>query len=206
MPAQARKRASSRSRLAVDERRNQLLELGLRLFADVPYDELSIDAIAHAAGVSKGLLYHYFPGKREYYIETVRLAAERLLADAELTAAGPPSPELLARALDTYLDFALRHAGAYTTLMRGGGLGADPEVAAIIGATRGALIDRLRLRLGIEGDDPHLRVFLRGWIGLVELTSLEWLDRPSLDRHQLRDLWVRLFVAGLVAAAPPSAP
>jgi len=182
------------------------LELGLRLFADVPYEELSIDAIARAAGVSKGLLYHYFPGKREYYVETVRLAAARLLADAELTAAGPPSPELLARALDTYLDFALRHAGAYTTLMRGGGLGADPEVAAIIESTRSALTDRLRLRLHLGDDDPHLRVFLRGWIGLVELTSLDWLDRPGLDRRELRDLWVRLFVAGIAAAAPPSAP
>ena len=48
-----------RARLLVDERRAQLLALGLRLFAEHSYDEVSIDELARAAGVSKGLLYHY---------------------------------------------------------------------------------------------------------------------------------------------------
>jgi AcrR family transcriptional regulator len=67
--------ARERARLQVDERRTQLLELGLRLFTDRSYDELSIDDIARAAGISKGLLYHYFPSKRDYYVEVVRRAA-----------------------------------------------------------------------------------------------------------------------------------
>jgi AcrR family transcriptional regulator len=53
-----------RTRLDVDERRTQLVELGLEHFGERAYDDVSIDAIAEAAGISKGLLYHYFPTKR----------------------------------------------------------------------------------------------------------------------------------------------
>src|SRR5688572_23691931 len=73
------KSARERARLQVDERRAQLLALGLQLFTDHTYDELSIDDIAGAAGISKGLLYHYFPSKRDYYVEVVRMAAGHLV-------------------------------------------------------------------------------------------------------------------------------
>lgn len=196
----------ARSRLAVDARRTQLLELGLRLFVDVPYEELSIDAIARAAGISKGLLYHYFPSKRDYYVETVRLAADRLLQETELAPEGAPSLDHLSAGLDVYLDFALRHASAYRALMRGGGgIGSDPDIAAIVDDTRGALLARIRDRLGLAADDALLRAALRGWIGFVEVTSLDWLDRQEPERAVLRDLWVQVFVASLLAAGftPP---
>ena len=61
----------ARTRLQVDIRRQQLLELGLELFAHQTYDGLSIDEIAKRAGVSKGLLYHYFPSKRAFYVAAV---------------------------------------------------------------------------------------------------------------------------------------
>src|SRR5688572_23935942 len=66
---------SSWLRLATDERRTQLLDLGRELFNTRPFDDISIDEIAAAAGISKGLLYHYFPSKRHFYVETVREAA-----------------------------------------------------------------------------------------------------------------------------------
>ncbi|MBC7173252.1 MAG: TetR family transcriptional regulator, partial [Polyangiaceae bacterium] len=49
---------ASRQRRTVEERREQLLELGLELFSTRTYEDLSIDEIAQAAGMSKGLLYH----------------------------------------------------------------------------------------------------------------------------------------------------
>ena len=69
-----------RARLDVDERRRQLVELGLDLFGSRSYDEVSIDELAAAAGISKGLLYHYFPTKRDFYVATVREAAAQLVA------------------------------------------------------------------------------------------------------------------------------
>ena len=71
----------SRSRLEVDERRAQLLSLGCKIFSENAYDEVSINAIAEAAGISKGLLYHYFPTKRDFYVAALRETAKQLIAE-----------------------------------------------------------------------------------------------------------------------------
>src|SRR3954452_15993907 len=78
-----RRTAPSRARLPVDERRTQLLDLGIRLFSEQPYEDLSIDQLAEAAGISKGLLYHYFQNKRGFYVEVVRAASMQLRALTE---------------------------------------------------------------------------------------------------------------------------
>src|SRR4051794_41921238 len=62
-------------RLQVDERRAQLLERGAELFTQHSYDELSMAQIAREAGISKALLYHYFPSKEEYFKATLAEAA-----------------------------------------------------------------------------------------------------------------------------------
>ena len=94
-------------------------------FARHAYDELSIDDIAQAAGISKGLLYHYFSSKREFYAATVRSAAELLLLRTDPGEGA--DPEALLVALDAYLSFAEEHASAYVALMRSG-VGHDAEV------------------------------------------------------------------------------
>src|SRR5688572_2802564 len=108
-----------RQRLDVDERRAQLVELGLSHFGGKAYDEVSIDDIAQAAGISKGLLYHYFPTKRAFYVACVRSAAAHLFAMTETPEDTPPL-ERLTRGLDAYLDYVRAHRRAYATLMRSG--------------------------------------------------------------------------------------
>lgn len=190
--------ARERARLQVDERRTQLLELGLQLFSDRSYDELGVDDIARAAGISKGLLYHYFPSKRDYYVEVVRAAAGLLVARTE--AAGvDASPEALQDGLDAYLDFVEQHARSFVALMRGG-VGSDPEVVQIVEATRRTIAERILSRLGADAPTPLLRTALRGWIGLVEAASLDWLERRDLPREQLRQLCAQLLIAALTAA------
>ena len=66
------------TRLDVDERRRRLLELGAELFARHGYEELSMARIAREAGISKALLYHYFPSKQAYFAATLEQAAEEL--------------------------------------------------------------------------------------------------------------------------------
>lgn len=184
-------------RSAPDERRAQLVELGLRLFSERSYDELSVDDIARAAGISKGLLYHYFPSKRDYYVETVRAAAQLLLDRTD--PAGGPEPETLLTGLDAYLAFVEEHAGAFVALMRSG-VGQDAEVAAVLEATRARYVARISARLGITDPDPRLRIALRGWLGFVEAASIEWLDRRDLARDALRDLLAQLLLVTLAAA------
>src|ERR1043166_4046781 len=68
----------SRRRLSPDERRNELLALGAEVFGKRPYDEVRIDEIAERAGVSRALMYHYFPDKRAFFAAVVKDEADRL--------------------------------------------------------------------------------------------------------------------------------
>ncbi len=188
---------SHRTRLDVEERRTRLLELGLELFGNRPYDEISIGELAAAAGISKGLLYHYFPGKHEFYVACVRMAADQLLARTD-----PQSPldplERLARGLDAYLDFVEERGRAYVTLFRGG-VGADHDVARIVDETRDAIVSRLMAHLG-GAQHPRARNALRAWVGLTEAAILDWVEHKDVDRNQVVELLVAA-MASVVQAA-----
>ncbi len=196
--------APPRTRLPTDERRAQLLALGRSIFNERAYDEVSIDDIAAAASISKGLLYHYFPNKKQFYVEVVRAAADELIETTAPVAALPPD-QRLAHGLDAYLEFVDRNARAYVTLMRSG-VGTDEEVAAVVEGTREALVQRILVEgLGMQAARPLVRLALRGWIGLVEAVSLDWIDRRELDRAGVRALLAASLVStlGAVAALDP---
>ena len=69
----------TRRRLSTEERREQLLAVGARLFSESPYDDVWIEQVAEIAGVSRGLLYHYFPTKRDFFAAVVERESERML-------------------------------------------------------------------------------------------------------------------------------
>lgn len=208
--------APSRQRLQIDERRTQLLALGTKLFSERPYDDVSIDDIAAAAGISKGLLYHYFGSKRELYVETVREAAKQLRARVEPDLSAPPA-ERARMGLEGYLGFVEEHAESFAALMRSG-VGTDPEVAAVVEETRDAIAARMMETMGVEHDRRVFRFVLRGWIGLVEAASLDWLahgreiPRETVVRMMSESLYGSLLVAtrldpecGFRLEAPPPA-
>lgn len=194
-----------RTRLDVDERRTQLVELGLEHFGERAYDDVSIDGIADAAGISKGLLYHYFPTKRAYYAATIKEAAARLVASTETDDAAPPLERLHA-GLDAYLGYVKVHAKAYATLMRSG-VGVDPEIARIVDETRALFVERLTAGFvegpmpgvdragyasGILGS-PIVSLALRGWVGFAEAASLGWTEAiaagaPAPSQDEVRAL------------------
>lgn len=174
-------------RLDVDERRAQLIALGLQFFSGRAYDEVPIEDLAREAGISKGLLYHYFPTKRDFYVATVREAAKQLLDRTQPDKALPPI-ERLRSGLDTYLAYVEQHGPAYTALLRGG-IGSDAEVAQVIEATRTEFLGRLLEGLSLDASvDPSIRVVLRGYVGFVEAASLDWVNLRDLGREQIRDL------------------
>ncbi len=187
-------------RLDKDERHSLLLEVGLRVFGEQPYDELSIDDLARHAGISKGLLYHYFPTKRDFYVGTVREAARRLAEETNTPASLPPL-ERLERGLNAYLNFVERNSKAYAALMRGG-IGADREVAQIIEQTRQELVDRIMVdvpRLEQASARASLKLALRGWVGFVEATAVEWALESNPSRRSMIELWTRV----LFVVVPP---
>lgn len=192
-----------RARLDVDERRAQLLALGLDLFSQRAYDAISIDEIALAAGVSKGLLYHYFPTKRDFYAAAIREASRQLLDCTQPDASAPPIQRMY-RGLEAYLAYVERRAPAFSALMRGG-IGSDPAVAGIVQETRDRFLERLIENVPAGTIGPELRVVLRGWIGFVEAASLDWVERREMKRAALRDLCAEVLIQAITVATARAA-
>lgn len=180
-----------RRRLPVEQRREELLEIGLEWFAQTPYDEISIDEIAERAGVSKGLLYHYFPSKRDFYIAALGVAASELVARIEAADHDP------AQAFEAYLRFVEEREPAYRALYRGG-IGFDQEVSAIIEHCRERILERIIQHAGDV--TPAVRNALRGFIGYVEASVLDWLDCRDMPRERLLLSWQNMLLVTVQAA------
>jgi AcrR family transcriptional regulator len=184
-------------RLDNDERRSQLLAVGLDLFSNSSFDSVSIDEIARRVGISRGLLYHYFRSKRGFYVEVVRLAARDLLS--RLGQGSTTSPgERLRNDLAAYLTFVAEHRAGFETLLRGG-IGSDPEVLEVLEQTRSAIVRAVLDGLDIADPPAPLEVALYGWVGYVESASLRWLTLPRAEAPSPADL-VDLFSKLLVTA------
>ncbi|MCB9733951.1 MAG: TetR/AcrR family transcriptional regulator [Deltaproteobacteria bacterium] len=187
----------TRTRLDTESRRAQLVELGTRVFAEKSYDEASVDEIAALAGISKGLLYHYFPTKRDLYLACLQAVAEELLARADLSDAPLPPLERLRAGIDAYLAFAAEHARAYLALMRGG-VGSDREIVAYCESVRDRFVSRILTAptspLASVELPPLFRVVLRGWVGFAEAAAIDWLARGAPDRAAVRDAIVQMAI------------
>jgi AcrR family transcriptional regulator len=161
---------------------------------------VSIDELARAAGISKGLLYHYFPTKRDFYVATVREAARDLLDRTFL----PDTLEPLDRlegGLDAFLDYVSEHGTAYISLLRSG-IGADLEVARIVDETREAFRTRLVEGLPVDTRGAAIRLALRGWVGFVEAATIDWLSaKEEVSRESLRAFFVEALFAVVQIAA-----
>ena len=184
------------TRLGVDERRGQLLELGAELFARHGYEELSMARIAREAGISKALLYHYFPSKQAYFSATLGQAVAEL---AQVTQPDPEKPpvEQLAASLDAYLGWVERHMGAYDKLIRS--VGAVPEVRELVERVRDDTAQRILA--GISDDlDPVLRAAVRGWLWFVDGAVLDWIEHRDIERPQLHGLLLGTLLGAVTAS------
>jgi AcrR family transcriptional regulator len=190
--------------MSTEERREQLLSAGVELLRRRPHNEVSIEEIAEAAGVSKGLLYHYFPTKKDFILAAVERGQRQL---AELLRPDPGlSPEAqLDASLDAFLDYVEEHRTAFATIFRSGGL--DPEISAALEAGRGEQMETLMRSLS-QWDaspvsterSPALETAVQGWIHFSEGAVLRWLEHGGLDRDQLRAL-LRTALGGALWAA-----
>jgi AcrR family transcriptional regulator len=197
-------RPRRRIRLDNDQRRAQLLELAKRTFSDRSYDEVSIDDLARIAGISKGLLYHYFPTKRDLYVAGLREIADDLVEAVLRVAADLLPIDRVRASVDAYLDHIARHSRAFVALMRGG-IGSDPEVAAVVDSVRTRLFDKLlsgSALVSLVTSDARLETAMRGWIGFVEAASIDWCADPRLSQGDLRDLMTAVLLEVIRVAAP----
>ena len=106
-----------------------------------PIHELSIDAVAGQAGISRGLLFHYFPSKRDYYVAVMSAAGRRLLRVTKPDESLPP-PEQLRQMLLSFVAFITRRRAAYISFVRGAA-GGDDYVVEVYAETRAGLTTRV---------------------------------------------------------------
>ena len=177
------------SRLEVDARRAQLLEVATERFGQRPYDQVSVEDIADAAGVSRGLLYHYFPGKRSLYIAVIRAGIARLI-----DATTPPDDlrpgEQLRYSLDAYVGHALYQKHPYQMALHASSF-SDHEVHALVDSARTALVDRVLTSLDPSDRGAAVELAVHGWVGYVESICLRWLAHQHVPRKTLVELMAR---------------
>lgn len=187
---------STHTRMSRGQRRAQLLELGMEAVTNSSFDEVSVEQVADAAGISRGLLFHYFPTRRDFLVAIAEAGAQQLLDVTE------PDPDLdplaqLRVGMAAYVDYIVDRRDAYVSLVRGAA-GGDPAMLDVVRRTRASIVARMLDGLGLtpEQTPSSLRIALHGWLGFVEEAAIAWMGEPDPPtRHTLLTTCERTLVA-----------
>lgn len=165
--------AEARTRLSPEDRRAQLLAIGVRTLADHSIEELGFERLSREAGVSRPLLFHYFGSKQGLRTEVVRLARDSMLHATQPDLSLAPL-ERLHDTLERLVRFVREHGGTFYSLVRGAASG-DPEVREAVDEAREVHTERVVavfVQLG-HPETPVLRLVLRGWVSFAEQLLIE---------------------------------
>jgi AcrR family transcriptional regulator len=184
-----------RIRLTTEQRRAQLLEIGAEVFARQPYEKVSIEDVAERAGVSHGLLYRYFPGKRAFFAAIIEAEGLKLLRASSPDPALSPLDQISA-GLDAYIAEAERSPAAYR--MAHHVHVSDERLDSTYKARNMIQRDRILNSLAMAmHTDPETPLAVTAWLGFVQTAIVDWIDNPSISRRQLRDLCIRSLIASV---------
>jgi AcrR family transcriptional regulator len=191
--------------MGVEERRQQLIDVALELFSHRSPDEVSIDEIAAAAGISRPLVYHYFPGKLSLYEAALKLASQDLAGRFTEPREGPLGARLL-RVMGRFFDFVDEHGPGFSALMRGGPAVGSSTTNALVDGVRQVAFEQMLRHLAVDTPvSPRLELLLRSWISLAESTALLWLAGREIPREELEVQLVHDFAALAAVAATSDA-
>ena len=192
--------AVKRTRLDPAQRRAQLIDLGARMLAERPLEQISVEDIADQAGVSRGLLFHYFASKSEFHLAIVRHSSEQMLQRTEPSESDDPMLTLRS-VLASYVDYVTENRNTYVSLLRGTASG-DPQMREVFEQTRDIMAKRTLDQLPKIGltRTPQVELAVRGWIAFVEEATISWLRAPAITREELIDLTVQSLPALALAA------
>jgi AcrR family transcriptional regulator len=181
-PAAAAPSPSGRTRRSAGDRRAQLVAIGLELLPTTPVQELTIDEVARRAGISRSLLFHYFPSKRDYYTAVTRAAGDLLWAHL-LPRAGTPAPDQVPGMIDRYVGWVDTYRDTHLAFVRGAA-GGDPWVAEVYDDVRERLVD-VTLSALVLPDDAGRRQLVRAWFAFTEDLVGQWAREPAMSRADL---------------------
>lgn len=193
-------------RLEPDARRAHLLAVGATAFGAMAYEDVQIDQIAQQAGVSRGLLYHYFPGKRDFFAAIIQGGYDEIL-DATRPDTGLPPEQQLQAGLQAYLDYVEAHPHLYRALFRSTA-SADPTVREVVDRNLDVQARRILGALGPAAQrDPLAYVAVRAWLAFLVHAVLDWLDRvPRLDRQALMQVCMAALQGAMLGFKPAAQP
>ncbi|WP_405492617.1 TetR/AcrR family transcriptional regulator [Nocardia sp. NBC_00511] len=191
-----------RRRLTPDQRRAELLEIGARLFAELPYEQVQMDQVAVRAGVSRALLYQHFPKKSALFAAIYQRAAEDLQNQVRISP-DLPLADQVAAGLDAHLEYFA--ANRNTVLAANRALTGDPVVQAIVFGDHAAMHDVMLAAIDATGPDREaVSAIITSWLMFVHTLCLEWLEHDTLSRAQVRTSCMGA-LAGSLAALGDSA-
>jgi AcrR family transcriptional regulator len=194
------------TRLPPDERRDQLVRMGVQLLGSRPYEQMSIGDLARAAGISKGLLYHYFPTKSDFVVAVLRQARD----DLERRMAPDPSlrpAERLDASIAAFLSYVEEHAAGYLAMARARGGDDDAIRAELLEGRRrrvSAMTDFASALSGApraELESPALEAALEGWLSCCEGVVVRWLAERDLARKDVLHLLRQALLGALESVA-----
>ena len=165
------------SRLDPGQRHEQILDAANTLFAERTYDEVSVEDIASSAGVTRGLVHHYFGGRKQVYIALL----QRLGEQREEQLAPPVGRSARARLADSvsrWLDWTEANRTIWlATIARGEDI-ADPDIRQVVAdlVRRAVALVATRHADLAEQDSPRLRYALECWTGLNRAATRRWLQ------------------------------
>ena len=175
------------SRLDPAQRREQMLDAANELFAERGYEEVSVEDIARSAGVTRGLVHHYFGGRKEVYVALL----ERLDAVREEPLRPPVGRSARARVADSvsrWLDWTEANRTIYLGTIAPGEDIVDPDVRRVVAdLVRRAVALVATFHADIAEDSPRLRYALECWTGLNRAATRRWL-RGEATREATQEL------------------
>jgi len=169
--------------MSPDQRRAQLLDAGETIFGRGDFEQLTMEEIARHAGVTRALLYHYFPSKADFFAAIWRRAHDTLGAVPEPTEAGTVRTWVAGR-LAAYLRFYAEHTHLVLIANRSS-VAADPAVREPVTAHFRTLGEAVLDAAGCTGEArPVAQAAFDGWIAFVRVTTLAALVDERISPAQ----------------------
>lgn len=205
--------SSTRRRLPPDVRREQIVSAASHVFAERPYDDVSTTEIARACGVSRGLLNHYFPTKRELYLAVIErmLDAPRLPMPAFVE--GATAEDRIAQSVHEWVRMVSRSRETWLAASSFLGASRDEEIERLLNGYVESMSDQICEIAGLHAvrRQPAVRVALHGYSAFATVVARRWLTEGEISRDQtealLRGALVSLVRQTIPAVAhPPEAP
>lgn len=186
--------AATPARLEPDDRREQILACAQRLFAERGFDAVSSAEIAREAGVSRALVNHYFGSRRELHVEVVRRMMDVPPVPVPEYVPGASVEDRVAQSVDGWLELLQRNAATWLAATSIAATIGDAELEAVVDEARGRAVDHIIAVCGlgpVAREHPEVRGVLRGFSGMAEATTREWLQHGRLTRKQVHVLLER---------------